>query len=138
MLVGWSLAALLIAATLALLLRPLLRARHVAAAPDTDAAAISVYRDQKQALDAECVDGVITPAERDAAVTELARRLGDEVIAVRSAMTDPRVQRRAWVARSPASRLRWRNARWRSIRITARHWRWRQRRHWSRAISTAR
>ena len=98
MLVFWSLAALLIAVTLALLLRPLLRARHVAAAPDTDAAAISVYRDQKQALDAECVDGVITPAERDAAVTELARRLGDEVIAVRSAMTDQRVQRRAWVA----------------------------------------
>src|SRR5438552_13551219 len=97
MLVFWSLAALLIAATLALLLRPLLRARHVAAAPDTDAAAISVYRDQKQALDAECADGVITPAERDAAVTELARRLGDEVTAVRSARTDQRVERRAWV-----------------------------------------
>ena len=85
MLVFWSLAALLIAVTLALLLRPLLRARHVAVAPDADAAAISVYRDQKQALDAECTDGVITPAERDAAVTELARRLGDEVATVRSA-----------------------------------------------------
>src|SRR5205809_729829 len=97
MLVFRSLAALLIAATLALLLRPLLRARHVAAAPNADAAAISVYRDQKQALDAECADGVITPAERDAAVTELARRLGDEVTAVRSARTDQRVERRAWV-----------------------------------------
>ena len=98
MLVFWSLAALLIAVTLALLLRPLLRARHVAAAPDADAAAISVYRDQKLALDAECADGVITAAERDAAVTELARRLGDEVATVRSAQTDQRGQRRAWFA----------------------------------------
>ena len=98
MLVFWSLAALLLAVTLALLLRPLLRARHVAVAPDADAAAISVYRDQKQALDAECADGVITPAERDAAVTELARRLGDEVATVRSAQTDQRGQRRAWFA----------------------------------------
>jgi cytochrome c-type biogenesis protein CcmH len=98
MLVFWLLAALLIAVTLALLLRPLLRARHIAAAPDADAAAISVYRDQKQALDAECADGVITAAERDAAVTELARRLGDEVATVRSAETDQRGQRRAWFA----------------------------------------
>ena len=98
MLVFWSLAALLLAVTLALLLRPLLRARHVAAAPDADAAAISVYRDQKLALDAECADGVITAAERDAAVTELARRLGDEVATVRSAQTDQRGQRRAWFA----------------------------------------
>jgi cytochrome c-type biogenesis protein CcmH len=98
MLVFWSLAALLLAVTLALLLRPLLRARHVAAAPDADVAAISVYRDQKLALDAECADGVITAAERDAAVTELARRLGDEVATVRSPETDPRGQRRAWFA----------------------------------------
>ena len=98
MLVFWSLAALLLAVTLALLLRPLLRARHVAAAPDADAAAISVYRDQKLALDAECADGVITAAERDAAVTELARRLSDEVATVRSAQTDQRGQRRAWFA----------------------------------------
>ena len=98
MLVFWSLAALLLAITLALLLRPLLRARHVAAAPDADAAAISVYRDQKLALDAECADGVITAAERDAAVTELARRLGDEMATVRSTETDQRGQRRAWFA----------------------------------------
>ncbi|HEX9277933.1 MAG TPA: c-type cytochrome biogenesis protein CcmI [Casimicrobiaceae bacterium] len=98
MLVFWSLAALLIAITLALLLRPLLRARHVAAAPDSDAAAIAVYRDQKQALDADCADGVITPDERDAAVTELARRLSDEVAMVRSIETNQRVPRRAWFA----------------------------------------
>ena len=98
MLVFWSLAALLIAVTLALLLRPLLRARDVGAAPDADAAAIAVYRDQKQALDAECADGVITPDERDAAVAELARRLSEEVTTTRGAGTDERRQRRAWIA----------------------------------------
>jgi cytochrome c-type biogenesis protein CcmH len=98
MLVFWSLAALLVAVTLALLLRPLLRARDVGAAPDADAAAIAVYRDQKQALDAECADGVITPEERDAAVTELARRLSDEVKTVREAKIDERGRRRAWFA----------------------------------------
>jgi cytochrome c-type biogenesis protein CcmH len=98
MLVFWSLAALLTVITLVLLLRPLLRAREAAAAPDADAAAIAVYRDQKQALDAECADGLITPAERDAAVTELARRLGDEVATDRGAKTDQRAPRRAWFA----------------------------------------
>ena len=98
MLVFWLLAALLVAVTLALLLRPLLRARDAGAAPDADAATIAVYRDQKHSLDADCADGVITPGERDAAVTELARRLGDEVKTVREAKTDERGQRRAWFA----------------------------------------
>lgn len=98
MLVFWLLAALLVAVTLALLLQPLLRARDAGAAPDADAATIAVYRDQKQALDGDCADGVITPGERDAAVTELARRLGDEVKTVREAKTDERGRRRAWFA----------------------------------------
>jgi cytochrome c-type biogenesis protein CcmH len=98
MLVFWLLAALLVAVTLALLLQPLLRARDVGAAPDADAATIAVYRDQKQALDGDCADGVITPGERDAAVTELARRLGDEVKTVHEAKTDERGRRRAWFA----------------------------------------
>ena len=97
MLIFWSIAALLVGVTLALLLWPLLRARHVAAAPDADSAAIAVYRDQKQVLDAECADGVITPGERDVAVAELARRLGDEVAAPRAATADRPGRRRAWV-----------------------------------------
>jgi cytochrome c-type biogenesis protein CcmH len=88
MLVFWSLAALLITVTLAVLLRPLLRARGIGTAPDADAAAIAVYRDQKQVLDAECADGAITPGERDAAVAELARRLGDEVAVPQAATMD--------------------------------------------------
>lgn len=98
MLAFWLLAALLVVVTLALLLRPLLSARDAGAAIDADTAAIAVYRDQKQALDTECADGVITPDEREAAVAELARRLGDEVATARAAKPSERGQRRAWVA----------------------------------------
>jgi cytochrome c-type biogenesis protein CcmI len=77
MLIFWSLATLLLCVTLAALLWPLLRVRHGATAPDAESAAIAVYRDQKQALDAECEDGAITAEERDAAVAELSHRLGD-------------------------------------------------------------
>jgi cytochrome c-type biogenesis protein CcmH len=97
MLIFWSLATLLLCVTLAALLWPLLRVRHGAAAPDAESAAIAVYRDQKQALDAECQDGVITAEERDAAVAELSHRLGDELAAVPLAIASGRGQRRAWV-----------------------------------------
>jgi cytochrome c-type biogenesis protein CcmH len=96
MLIFWTLAALLVAVTLAALLWPLLRARDAAAAPDADSAAIAVYRDQKQALDAERADGVITPAEHDAALAELARRLGDELAAPAIATPGSSGQRQAW------------------------------------------
>lgn len=96
MLIFWSLATLLICVTLAALLWPLLRVRHGAAAPDAESAAIAVYRDQKQALDAESEDGAITAEERDAAVAELSRRLGDELAALPQAIASGRGQRRAW------------------------------------------
>jgi cytochrome c-type biogenesis protein CcmH len=95
MLIFWTLAALLVVVTLAALLWPLLRAQHRAAAPDADSAAIAVYRDQKQALDGECADGVITPTERDTAVAELARRLGDELAAPSTALAASWGERRA-------------------------------------------
>ena len=81
MLLFWSIATLLVALTLGMLLWPLLRARQVAVAPDDDTAAIAVYRDQKRALDAECAAGAITTAERDAALAELARRISEDVVA---------------------------------------------------------
>ncbi len=81
MLLFWFIATLLIALTLGMLLWPLLRARQVTAAPDADSAAIAVYRDQKRALDAECAAGVITQAERDATLAELARRISEDVSA---------------------------------------------------------
>jgi cytochrome c-type biogenesis protein CcmH len=93
----WSLALLLLAVTLAFLLPPLLRSRRPAvASPDADAAAIAVYRDQKRALDAEFADGVITSEERDAAVAELTRRLGEEVTALKGPAPAVRMSRRAW------------------------------------------
>jgi cytochrome c-type biogenesis protein CcmH len=79
MLLFWSLVALLIAVTLAVLLVPLLQRRHASEGPDPDAATTAVYRDQKQALEAEYADGVITAQEREAAVAELSHRLGEEV-----------------------------------------------------------
>jgi cytochrome c-type biogenesis protein CcmH len=79
MLLFWSVATLLVALTLGVLLWPLLRARQAAVAPDDDSAAIAVYRDQKRALDAECAAGAITPSERDATLAELARRVSEDV-----------------------------------------------------------
>jgi cytochrome c-type biogenesis protein CcmH len=79
MLLFWSLVALLIAVTLVVLLVPLLKHRHASEGPDPDAATTAVYRDQKQALEAEYADGVITGEEREAAVAELSHRLGEEV-----------------------------------------------------------
>jgi cytochrome c-type biogenesis protein CcmH len=97
MLIFWLAATLLAAVTLGLLLWPLLRRGHGAAAPDADSAAIAVYRDQKQALDAECADGVISTSERDAAVAELAHRLGDELAASPVVTAGGHRQRLAWV-----------------------------------------
>ena len=79
MLIFWSLAALLVAVTLALLLLPQLRGRHARPAPDADAAAVAVYRDQKRALDAELADGAIGAEEHESAVAELSRRLAEDV-----------------------------------------------------------
>lgn len=86
MLLFWSIATLLVALTLGMLLWPLLRTRHVAVAPDDDTAAIAVYRDQKRALDAECAAGAITTAERDATLAELARRISEDVVATGQAL----------------------------------------------------
>ncbi len=97
MLIFWSLAALLVVVTLALLLLPVLRARHAAAAPDADAAAVAVYRDQKQVLDAECADGVISAEEREAAVVELSRRLSEDVGAPSERVAPAVPRRRAWL-----------------------------------------
>ena len=81
MLLFWSIATLLVALTLGMLLWPLLRGHHVAIAPDDDTVAIAVYRDQKRALDVECAAGTITPSERDATLAELARRVSEDVAA---------------------------------------------------------
>jgi cytochrome c-type biogenesis protein CcmH len=106
MLLFWSIATLLVALTLGMLLWPLLRRQHIAFAPDDDTAAIAVYRDQKRALDAECAAGAITPSERDATLAELAQRVSADVAAtVRAPAPSPALAegtavpapKRAWV-----------------------------------------
>ncbi len=90
----WSLAALLVALTLAALLLPLLRKSRNAPAPDASEAAIAVYRDQKRALDAELASGAISTPERDLALADLARRVAEEPDA--AVATDAPAPRRAW------------------------------------------
>jgi cytochrome c-type biogenesis protein CcmH len=97
MLLFWSVAILLVALTLAMLLWPLLRARNAVAAPGDDAAAIAVYRDQKRTLDAECDAGSITASERDAALSELARRVSEDVPSPPSLADAVPLRKRAWV-----------------------------------------
>jgi cytochrome c-type biogenesis protein CcmH len=92
----WSIAALLVAATLGVLLWPLLRRSLHRDALDPDAAAIAVFRDQKRALDAEYAAGTITVEERDAAAGEITRRVAEEAIhAPRTQSARPSL--RAWV-----------------------------------------
>ena len=79
MLLFWFVAAGLLLSALSVLLWPLLRTRRASAVPDADAAAVAVLRDQKRAADEDFASGVITGAEREAVVSDLARRLADEV-----------------------------------------------------------
>jgi cytochrome c-type biogenesis protein CcmH len=104
MLLFWFIATLLVALTLGMLLWPLLRARHVAVAPDDDSAAIAVYRDQKRALDAECAAGAITTSERDTTLAELARRISEDVAAPALSSSSPASAARA---AAPAPRRAW-------------------------------
>ena len=97
MLLFASLATLLVVATLALLLVPLLRARRAGEAPGAEAAAAAVYRDQKRALDAEYADGVISAEEREAAMAELAHRLAEDVERPRERSAPALPRRSAWV-----------------------------------------
>ncbi|HKE38997.1 MAG TPA: c-type cytochrome biogenesis protein CcmI [Casimicrobiaceae bacterium] len=76
----WSIAALLVLATLAALTWPLLRRSAADNALDADSAAIAVFRDQKRALDAEYAAGAITVEERNAGTNELTRRLAEEAL----------------------------------------------------------
>jgi cytochrome c-type biogenesis protein CcmH len=98
MILFWSLATLLLGATLAVLIVPLVRRRAKQDAPDVDAAAAAVYRDQKRALDAEYADGLISAKERETAVAELSHRLGEEMGRQTEKPAAPALRRRsAWV-----------------------------------------
>src|ERR1700692_3326592 len=93
----WPWAALLVISTLAVIVWPLLRAKARGDAPDADAASIAILRDQKRALDTERDAGEISDAERDAALSELARRVTEESDGAHTPAS-PRPPKRAWWA----------------------------------------
>jgi cytochrome c-type biogenesis protein CcmH len=101
MLLFWSLAALLVVATLVTLTWPLLRRKPHADAPDAGGAAIAVFRDHKRAVDSEYEAGTITAAERDTTLAELTRRVADEG----DAAPAPEVGQRSLLTRSAAIAL---------------------------------
>lgn len=80
MMVFWLAAALLAAGVLALLLRPLLRARSSGEVSRREAN-IAIYRDQMRELDADLAAGKIGDAEHAKARTELEARLLEDVAA---------------------------------------------------------
>lgn len=75
----WIVALLLVGATVAALVWPLLRLRAPRAIASEDSATTDVYRDHKRQLDAELAAGAITREERDAGLDELATRLAGEL-----------------------------------------------------------
>ncbi len=75
----WIFALVLVAATLALLLVPLLRRTRAEPGPADEEAATAVFRDHKRQLDAELDAGAITRDEHAAAAAELTARFGAEL-----------------------------------------------------------
>ena len=75
----WLVALLLVAATVAALVWPLLRTRNAATGDVEETGPASLYRDQKRQLDAELAAGAISPAEHATGQDELAARLGAEL-----------------------------------------------------------
>jgi len=75
----WVIAFILLAATLAMLLLPLLRRSAAAEAPADRSAATAVFRDHKRQIDDDFAAQRISEAERDAAVADLTARFGQEL-----------------------------------------------------------
>jgi cytochrome c-type biogenesis protein CcmH len=75
----WLVALLMLAATVAALVWPLLRRRGAVRVETEAAATTDVYRDQKRQLDADWAAGAITRDERDRGLDELSSRLGAEL-----------------------------------------------------------
>lgn len=75
----WIIALVLVAATLAMLVVPLLRGTRAGSGPADDEAATAVFRDHKRQLDAELAAAAITQDEHAAAMAELTGRFGAEL-----------------------------------------------------------
>ena len=93
----WAIAILLVVATLAVLVVPLLRAAPPRVRPAESDAAAAIYRDQSRQLDADAAAGVIDADERRAAHDEIVERLGAELAATPDSRTSSST-RAAWIA----------------------------------------
>lgn len=71
----WLLFAVMTAATLLAILRPLMRPSAAPSADAADAGSVAVYRDQLAEIDTDVARGVIDAAEAEAARIEISRRL---------------------------------------------------------------
>ncbi len=91
----WLFAFALLAGTLAFLVPPLLRRTAAADAPGDASAATAVFRDHKRQIESDFAANVITAAERDAALADLAARFGAEL------------QQEPQAARAVTERPRW-------------------------------
>ena len=81
MTVFWIVAAALVIVTVALLLRPLLRAATRLAAPEVGASNVQILRDQLAELEAERAAGTLAADQADTARAELERRVLEEAAA---------------------------------------------------------
>lgn len=77
----WALALILVLATLAALVAPLMRSRARRQGPGDEDSAAAIYRDQKRQLADDLAVGAITTDERDATEREIVTRLGAELSA---------------------------------------------------------
>src|SRR5260221_8646554 len=75
----WLIAFALLAATMAVLVVPLLRRSAGVGAPADQSDAITVFRDHKRQIEADFTAGSITTAERDTALEDLTARFGHEL-----------------------------------------------------------
>lgn len=92
----WALALVLVLATLAVLVVPLLVAGRSRGRPADDEASAAVYRDRKHELDADVASGAIGADERDATGAELVARLGAELASAPPAPAAP-AGRTPWI-----------------------------------------
>lgn len=109
MIIFFLVAAIMLAVALAFVLIPLLKPRRPGAPEISDESSnVSIFRAQKEELDADVARGFITAQERDAAMAELGARVLSEVPFLSSTNENSRVatafeteaktERRSWIA----------------------------------------
>ena len=95
MLLFWTLATLMTAVAVALVLVPLVRARR-AAGPTLEEANLAVLRGQRQEIEADVARGVLPADARDEALAELVDRADAELSPEAVAVAAP--QKKSWIA----------------------------------------